>query len=412
VLASVSSAPKVVIVGAGFAGLSAARALVGSGADVLLVDRNVYSTFQPLLYQVATGGINPGDVSYPIRTFTRKNRSHFRRGEVVSIDADAQQLTLRDGGVLPYDYLVVATGSSVNFFGVPGAAEHTFSLYRRGDAVALRDQLMGHLEDFAAGKGPRFTIVVIGGGPTGVEMAGTLAELRDSGLRAVYPEIDPATVRVILVEQSPEVLGPFDGHLRRYALRQLERRGVEVWTNTSVSHVGSDEIALEDGRTVEANLTVWAAGVAVKNWGLPQGRGGRIAVREDLRVFGRDRVFAVGDVAITSDEPLPQLAQPAIQTGRHAGLQIRRLIEGDTTESLRYHDKGTMATIGRRAAVVQLPRDVRLTGTIAWLAWLGLHIVTLLGGRNRVSALVNLSWRYLNWPSGNGVIVGDVPDQH
>ena len=411
-LASVSSAPKVVIVGAGFAGLSAARALSGSGADVLLVDRNVYSTFQPLLYQVATGGIDPGDVSYPIRTFTRKNRSHFRRGEVVTIDSDSQQVTLRDGGVLPYDYLIVATGSSVNFFGVPGAAEHTFSLYRRGDAVALRDQLMGHLEDFAAGKGASFTIVVIGGGPTGVEMAGTLAELRDSGLRAFYPEIDPATFRVILVEQSPEVLGPFDSHLRRYTLRQLERRGVEVWTNTSVSHVGNDEITLEDGRTVEANLTVWAAGVAVKNWGLPQGRGGRIAVREDLRVFGLDRVFAVGDVAITSDDPLPQLAQPAIQTGRHAGLQIRRLIEGDATESLHYHDKGTMATIGRRAAVVQLPRDIRLTGTIAWLAWLGLHIVTLLGGRNRVSALLNLSWRYVNWPSGNGVIVGDVPDEH
>jgi NADH dehydrogenase len=405
-----ASPPKVLIVGAGFAGLSAARALVGSGADVLLVDRNVYSTFQPLLYQVATGGLNPGDVSYPIRTFTKRNQAHFRRGEVVSIDANAQQLTLRDGGVLPYDYLVVATGSSVNYFGIPGAAEHAFSLYRRGDAIALRDQLMGHLEDFASGKGAMFTIVVIGGGATGVEMAGTLAELRDGGLKSVYPEIDPATVRVVLVEQSPEVLGPFERQLREYALRQLERRRVEVWPNTTVAKVGTNQVMLEDGRRLEADLIVWAAGVAVKNWGLPQGRGGRIAVRDDLRVFGLDRVFAVGDVAITSDEPLSQLAQPAIQGGRHAGLGIRRLIEGRETESMRYHDKGTMATIGRRAAVVQLPGDIRLTGTIAWLSWLGLHIVTLLGGRNRVSALLNLAWRYVSWPSGNGVIVGDVPE--
>ena len=229
-------------------------------------------------------------------------------------------------------------------------------------------------------------------------------------ISAVYPEIDPATIRVILVEQGPEVLGPFDRRLRQYALRQLQRRRVEVWPNTSVSRVESDHVTFEDGRTVDANLTIWAAGVAVKNWGLPQGRGGRIAVREDLRVFGYDRVFAAGDVAITSDDPLPQLAQPAIQSGRHAGLQIRRLIEGHETEPLHYHDKGTMATIGRRAAVVQLPGDIRLTGTPAWLAWLGLHIVTLLGGRNRVSALLNLSWRYVSWPSGNGVIVGDVPE--
>jgi NADH:ubiquinone reductase (H+-translocating) len=410
VVAKASSAPRVVIIGAGFAGMAAARALTGSGADVLLVDRNVYSTFQPLLYQVATGGLNPGDVSYPIRSFTRKVQARFRRGEVVSIDSDGQQLVLRDGGVLPFDYLVVATGSTVNHFGIPGAAEHSFSLYRRGDALSLRDQLMGGLESFAAGKAASVTIVIIGGGATGVEMAGTLAELRDGAVPTVYPEIDPATIRVILVEQGPEVLGPFDSKLRQYALRQLQRRRVEVWPNTSVSRVESNLVTFEDGRTVEASLIVWAAGVAAKNWGLPQGRGGRIAVRDDLRVFGHDHVFAIGDVAITSDDPLPQLAQPAIQSGRHAGLQIRRLIEGRETERLHYHDKGTMATIGRRAAVVQLPGDVRLTGTLAWLAWLALHIVTLLGGRNRVSALLNLSWRYVSWPSGNGVIVGDIPE--
>jgi NADH dehydrogenase len=312
--------------------------------------------------------------------------------------------------VVGYDYLVIATGTSVNYFGIPGAAEHTYSLYRRGDAIRLRDKLMGTLEEFSAGKSSTLSIVVIGGGATGVEMAGTLAELRDAGLRAVYPEIDPGLVRVVLIEQAPEVLAPFDPSLRRYALRELERRRVEVLTTTSVSRVGEDNVTVEDGTALDSDLTVWAAGVSVRDWGLPQGRGGRIAVRRDLQVFGHDGIFAVGDVGIASDDPLPQLAQPAIQAGRHAGLQIRRLLEGKPTEPLTYRDKGTMATIGRRAAVVELPHDIRLTGTPAWLAWLALHIVTLLGGRNRVSALVNLSWRYVSWPTGNGVIVGDIPE--
>jgi len=410
VAARTTDLPRVVIVGGGFAGLAAVRALAGSNADVTLIDRNVYSTFQPLLYQVATGGLNPGDVSYPIRGFTRRQKVHFRRGELSSVDTASRQLNLRDGGVIGYDYLVIATGASVNYFGVPGADEHALSLYRRGDAISLRDKLMGTLEEFSAGAASTLSIVVIGGGATGVEMAGTLAELRDEGLNAVYPEIDPDFVRVVLIEQGPEVLAPFDPMLRRYALRELQRRRVEVWPKTLVSRVDATSVSLKDGRTIDSDLTIWAAGVSVKDWGLPQGRGGRIAVRRDLQIFGHDGILAVGDVAIASDDPLPQLAQPAIQTGRHAGLQIRRLLEGRETDPLVYHDKGTMATIGRRAAVVELPHDIRLTGTLAWLAWLALHIVSLLGGRNRVSALLNLSWRYVNWPTGNGVIVGDIPD--
>jgi NADH dehydrogenase len=298
----------------------------------------------------------------------------------------------------------------VNYFGIPGADEHAFSLYRRGDAISLRDKLMGTLEKFSAGGTNTLSIVVIGGGATGVEMAGTLAELRDEGLRAVYPEIDPDFVRVVLIEQGPEVLSPFDPELRRYALQELQRRHVEVWCDTAVSRVEATSIALGDGRTVDSDLTVWAAGVSVEDWGMPRGRGGRIAVRRDLQVFGHDGIFAVGDVAIASDDPLPQLAQPAIQAGRHAGLQIRHLLEAQPTEAFAYRDRGTMATIGRRSAVVELPHEIRLTGTLAWLAWLALHIVSLLGGRNRVSALLNLSWRYLSWPTGNGVIVGDIPE--
>ena len=401
--------PKVVIVGAGFGGLSAARALARSGAQVTIVDRNIYSTFQPLLYQVATGGLNPSDVSYPVRSFARSKSLRYRRGTVHRIDVAGRHVFL-DGGALAYDYLVLASGTIANFYGVPGAAEHSFLLYRRTEAVALRDQLMGRMEQLAEGKAKELSIVVAGGGPTGVELAGTLAELRDEGLQAVFPEIDPTTVRVVLVEQGPELLAPFRQELRRYTLAQLQRRGVEVRASTSITSVDAGSVTLAGGTTIRSDLTVWAAGVSVPDWGLPRGQGGRVLVGSDLRVQGLEEVFVVGDACLPAEEPIPQLAQPALQTGRHAGEQICRLIAGQPTAAFHYRDKGTMATIGRRAAVVQLPHGIKLTGTIAWLAWLALHIFSLLGNRNRISTLLNLSWRYLAWPEASVVIVGDVPE--
>jgi NADH dehydrogenase len=402
-----------VIVGAGFAGLAAARALGGSGATVTLVDRHIYSTFQPLLYQVATAGLNPGDVAYALRSFARKRRLRYRHGALRSVDPAGRRAVLEDGQALGYDYLVLSTGAAVSHFGVPGAAEQAFSLYTRSDAIALRDALMARLEHRAkAGSGP-ITLVVVGGGPTGIETAGALAELRDA-LALTFPELDPRQMRVILVEREPELLGPYHRRLRRYTLRQLERRGVEVRLGTAIQAVGPREVVLEGGEALQADLTVWAAGVAVpkevKGWGLPQGNGGRILVAADLRVQGEERIFAAGDLASWGDRGLPQLAQPAIQTGRHAGRQIGRLMIGEPTQPFRYRDKGVMATIGRRAAVAQLPFGIRLRGTVAWLAWLGLHIVMLLGNRNRASALLNLSWRYLSWPEGSGIIVGDLPE--
>lgn len=404
---------RAVILGGGFAGLAAARALTGT-AEVTLIDRHIYSTFQPLLYQVATGGLNPGDVAYPIRNFASRRAVRYRHGTVVQIDADRKEVVLAGGATVPYGYLVIAVGADVNYFGVPGAAEHASALYTRSEAIGLRDQLMGNLERLAAssGAGEELSVVVVGGGATGVEMAGTLAELRATGLPAAFPEVDPAAMGVVLVEQGDELLAPFAPRLRDYALRELHRRGVDVRFGTAVTQVGPDFVRLSGGSTVPAHLTVWAAGVrvpaAVGSWGLPQGAGGRILVEPDLRVRGLDSVFAVGDVAVDPGQPLPQLAQPAIQTGAHAGRQIARLHAGDPTEPFRYRDKGTMATIGRRAAVVELPNGLELTGTVAWLAWLGLHIVTLLGNRNRASALLNLSARYLSWPGGAGVIVGDI----
>jgi NADH dehydrogenase len=246
-----------------------------------------------------------------------------------------------------------------------------------------------------------------------VELAGALAELRSTALDAAFPEVDLAAVHIRLVEQAPELLLPFHPRLRDYARRQLAARGVEVLTGTAIQEVRSDRVILAGGTELPSDVTVWAAGVSgpaeLAGWGLPQGPGGRILVGPDLRVAGQDRIFALGDVALIDGQPLPQLAQPALQTGRHAAAQIRRLAAGQPAVPFQYHDKGIMATIGRRSAVVELPHRIRVRGTLAWLAWLALHLVTLLGHRNRMSALLNLSWRYLTWGHGGGVIVGDDP---
>jgi NADH dehydrogenase len=414
--------PRVIVVGAGFAGLAAVKALDRAGAQVLLIDRNVYSTFQPLLYQVATGGLNPGDVAFPLRVFASKHGSRFRHGELQSIDAPGRRITLTDGAVLDYDYLVLGIGVSAAYFGVTGAAEHTVGLYTRRDAVVLRDHVLDRLELLDA-QGPGKAVVpwgkhggslnftVVGGGATGVELAGALAELR--ALDDAFPEVDRADENIRLVEMAPALLAPFHPKLQANALTELRRRGVDVHLNTKIREITEDRVILENGDELPSDVTVWAAGVSgpagVSQWGLPQGHGGRIEVGPDLRVAGQDRIFATGDISLIEDQPLPQVAQPAIQTGRHAGRQIARLIAGRPTQPFRYHDKGIMATIGRRSAVVELPHGVRIHGTLAWLAWLGLHLFYLLGGRNRLSALLNLSYRYLIWGHGGGVIVGDDP---
>jgi NADH dehydrogenase len=404
-------APRVIVVGAGFAGLAAVKALDRTGAQVMLVDRNIYSTFQPLLYQVATGGLNPGDVAFPLRVFAAKHGTSFRHGELRRIDAAARRITLTDGAVLDYDYLVLGTGVSAAYYGVTGAEEHTVGLYTRRDAVVLRDHVLDRLEQLdIQGPGKAVNFTVVGGGATGVELAGALAELR--ALDDAFPEVDQADENIHLVEMAPALLAPFHPRLQANALAELRRRGVDVRLNTKIREITEDRVILEDGDELPSDVTVWAAGVSapagLSHWGLPQGHGGRIEVGPDLRVAGQDRIFATGDIALIEDQPLPQVAQPAIQSGRHAGRQIARLMAGQPTRPFRYHDKGIMATIGRRSAVVELPHGVRIHGTLAWLAWLGLHLFYLLGGRNRLSALLNLSYRYLVWGHG-GVIVGDDP---
>jgi NADH dehydrogenase len=402
----------VIVVGAGFAGLSAVTELDRAGTRVLLIDRNIYSTFQPLLYQVATGGLNPGDVAYPLRPVASKRAAVFRPGELASIDPAGRRITLTDGAVFDYDYLVLGTGVSAAYYGVTGAAEHTFALYTRRDAVILRDHIMARLErQDIEGPGKSVNFTVVGGGATGVELAGALAELL--ALEDAFPEVNPEDVHIRLVEMAPALLGPFHPKLQAYALAELRRRGVDVHLDTKIAEITEDQVILANGDRLASDVTVWAAGVSapaeVAGWGLPQGKGGRIQVGPDLRVTGQDRIFATGDIALIEGQPLPQVAQPAIQTGHHAAKQIALLLAGRPTQPFHYHDKGIMATIGRRSAVVQLAQGTRIHGTLAWLAWLGLHLFYLLGGRNRLSALLNLSYRYLVWGHGGGVIVGDDP---
>ena len=404
--------PRVIVVGAGFAGLSAVNRLARTGAQVMIIDRNGYSTFQPLLYQVATAGLNPGDVAYSVRALTRKLGVRFRLGELTGIDSRTRRITLADGGQYDYDYLVLATGVTAAYYGVPGADENTLGLYTHRDAVTLRDHIMARLERMNIGPAKDLNFTVVGGGATGVELAGALAELYATLDRA-FPDVDSRRVHITLVEQFPVLLGPFHESLQRYAHDQLRHRGVDVHLNAKIRRVTPWSVQLENGDDLPSDLSVWAAGVtapaAVAGWGLPQGRGGRISVGPDLRVVGQDRIFAAGDIAVSAEHPVPQLAQPAIQEGRHIAGQIRRLMTGQPMVPFSYHDKGIMATIGRRSAVVQLPHGLRFRGTIAWLAWLALHLITLLGGRNRLSALLNLSYRYLAWGHGGWIIVGDDP---
>lgn len=416
--APATARPRVVVVGGGFAGLATVRELSRDDVDVLLLDRNPYTTFQPLLYQVATGGLNPGDVTFALRAYSGRYRNvRFRRTAVTGLDTAGHQVLCADGTRERYDALVLSPGVTANFFGVPGAEQNARTIYSRREAIGVRDAVLANLELFAQGRpeAKEPVTVVVGGGPTGVEMAGALAELRNAALPIAYPEVDPARARVVLVEMTDSLLAAFVPRLQRYTARELRRRGVELRLGTAVEEVRPDGVRLSDGEELACAATVWATGVKVaddvRGWGLPQGRGGRILVEPDLRVVGHDRVFAVGDAAAPADgEAPPQLAQPAIQEGRHAAEQIRRLLAGAATEPFSYRDRGIMATIGRTAAVVQLPWGPRFGGFPAWIAWVVLHIVTLIGNRNRLATMTNLSVRYLAWPGSLNVIVGDPPE--
>jgi NADH:ubiquinone reductase (H+-translocating) len=410
-----SRRPHVVIVGGGFAGIATMRALREAEVDVTLIDRHVYNMFQPLMYQVATGGLNAGDVTYFLRSLRSKQpNAVFRHGLLTEIKADEQVVALSDGEELHYDYLVLANGVNTSYFGTPGAYEYAYSMYSRSQALRIRDELFTRLEQAAANQGPdEIRVVIVGGGATGVEMAGSLAELRDQALIAAYPELDPSKITITLVHRSGELLKPFAPRLRRYAAKILRKRGVVLRLNTGVEEVLPDGVKVAGGEFIPAEQVIWATGVAahkeVGNWGMPQGAGGRIQVDDELRVLGHDRIFAAGDIAAQQKDPLAQLAQPALQGGKHIAEQIRRSIAGKPLERFKYHDKGTMATIGTNAAVAQLRGGITMVGPVAWAAWVAVHIASLLGNGNRMSTLTHFLVRYIWFMRKRAIpIVGDV----
>jgi NADH dehydrogenase len=420
---------RVVIVGAGFAGLSAARALIGKPVEVTIVDQRNFHTFQPLLYEVATAGLDSGDVAYPIRViFGKAKNVTFRFATVTGVDWDRSQVNLEGDDHLDFDSVIVASGATAKYFGIPGASEFTFPLYTLSDARKLRDHVLRRLEDAdahpaTADTGP-LTFVVVGGGPTGVEVAGALAELLDVAVRHDGFNFDRSTGRIILIDGLDRLLTPFKPSAASYAARTLEGRGVELQLGRMVRAVTPSCVELDDGSQIPTQTVVWAGGVTVEDTvaaelGTATGKNGRLEVSADLSINGHEGAYAVGDAAAVpwgpegddADKICPQLAQVAMQSGTHAAKQILNRQAGRPTEPCRYPDKGIMATIGRRAAITELPDGLLIRGTLGWLAWLGLHILYLIGFRNKIVVLVNWSWRYLSWGSGPRVIVGDNLEQ-
>lgn len=408
----------VVVVGAGFGGLAAARAMRSLPVDVTVIDARNHHTFQPLLYQVATAGLDVDDVCHAVRgVFHRQRNARVRLGLVDRADTDAGEVHLDDGAAVSYDSLVLACGAVTNTFGVPGVEDHGFGLKSAADAVALRDHVLEQFEavdaDPSLDDEGALTFVVVGGGPTGVELAGGLAELVHRVLRRDFPSLDVTRARIVLVEATSRVLGTFSDRSSTRARKSLEKLGVEVVTDATVEAVDATAVRLGDGATIPTQTLVWAAGVRAnpiaERTGFATGAGGRIIVDDHLAVADHPDVFVIGDLAASPTDdgrPLPQVAAVAIQGGRHVAATIaHRIGTDDDPGPFEYEDKGSMATIGRNAAVTELPSGVRLAGPIGWLAWLGLHLVMLIGFRNRANVLVNWAWNYLTYDRGSRVVV-------
>ncbi len=408
---------RVVVIGAGFGGLAAARALAEAPVDVVLVDSRNHHTFQPLLYQVATAGLDGDDVCYAVRGIVARQRNaEVRLGEVAAIDLEARAVHLADGERLAYDHLVVAAGAVTADFGIPGVEEHAFGMKSLEDAMAIRTHVLLQFERADARpelvEQGALTIVIAGGGPTGVELAGGMVELFHNVLNKDFPHLDTRRARVVLVEATGRLLGTFDPELGQNARETLEKRGVEVLVDTTVAEVTPTGVRFSDGRSIDTATMIWAAGVRAhplaESMGVELTKGGRVVTRDDLSVPGHPEVFVIGDMAGTTGHGglLPQVAPVAMQGARHVAEQIQKQLRGEPTTAFHYVDKGSMATIGRRDAVAQLPGGVRLTGTLGWLAWLGLHLVMLIGFRNRLNVLVNWAWNYVTYDRGSRIISG------
>jgi NADH dehydrogenase len=404
-MANDGSRKRVVIVGGGFGGIGAARKLKKADVDIVLVDAHDYHTFQPLLYQVATDLLDTSAVGHPLRDlFHDQPNVTIKQDTVTAIDLERQEVKLAEIAPLPYDFLVIALGARVNFFGVDGADDHAFPMYTLADAVRLRSHILERWE--AADKDPdliqdgALNVVVVGGGPTGVESAGALAELYRNDFDKDYPGIPQDEAKITLVEAGPAIFTMFDEELSTYAKEALEKRSVDVRVGTSVSAIAPTRVTLASGDVLRAHTLVWGAGLQANplapSLGLDLERGNRLVAGPDLSIAGHPEVFAVGDIAwITdteTDTVLPQLGSVALQAGEQAGKNIVRRVKGKDTKPFVYDDKGTMATIGRGAGVVQFRRGRTLKGEPAWLAWGAVHLALLSTGEDRAKAVVDWTW--------------------
>jgi NADH:quinone reductase (non-electrogenic) len=397
--------PRVLVLGGGFGGIGAARKLKGTDADVVLVDRHDYHTFQPLLYQLATDLLETDAVGHPLRDlFHEQPNITVHQATATSIDLEAREVTFDEIAPIEYDYLVLGLGAEVNFFGTTGAGEHAFPMYTLADAVRLKNHIIAKWE--AADRDPdivddgALNVVVVGGGPTGVESAGALGELYRSVFAKDFPGIPQDNVHVTLVEAGPELFTMFKPNLRAYAKEALGKRGVDVLVGEMVEAITPTRVTLKSGKVLKAHTLIWGAGLQAQRLAgsldVELQRGNRVPVGPDLTVEGHPEVFAIGDVAwITdtkTDRVLPQLGSVALQAGEQAGENIARRIAGEDTKPFEYHDKGTMATIGRGAAVIQFHRGRTMKGTTAFLAWGTVHLALLSTGEDRAKALVNWTW--------------------
>jgi NADH:quinone reductase (non-electrogenic) len=409
-----ASRPHVVVIGGGFGGLTAARRLGRLPVDVTLVDRRNHHVFQPLLYQVATAGLSPAEIAAPIRHILRRQRStRVLLGEATAIDLPRRSVRL-DGGELAFDFLIVAAGATNSYFGHDQWQEHAPGLKSIEEALEIRRRALlaferAEREEDAERRRQWLTFAVIGGGPTGVEMAGAFAEISRHTLAREFRRIDPASARVVLVEAGPRILPAYPEALSTRAQRQLEALGVMVWTGSKVTDVTAEGVQLGADR-LAARTVVWAAGLTgsplARSLGVPLDRGGRVAVEADLSVPGHPHVFVVGDLAAFDHggQAVPGLAPAAMQMGDHAARNVGHALRGEPLRPFRYRDKGTLATIGRSRGIALIGK-LQLSGIVAWLAWLGIHIFFLIGFRNRLLVMLEWAWAYATYDRSARLIV-------
>ena len=400
-----SQKPRVVILGAGFGGLTAARAMAKT-ADVTVVDRHNFQTFLPLLYQVSTAGLAADHVAHPIRGALRKTGVQFRMGSPISVDHKNKTIKLDSSEVLEFDQLIVALGSATADFGIPGVTEHALGMKSVNEAIAIRAEVMRRFEDLCRFEDDTiFSISVVGGGPTGVEMAGAFAELVRGPLKNDQAHA-AAHIKINLIEAGPRILPMFSEKLSARAKKDLEKLGVTVHLNTAVAEIKPRSILIKGGDALPSEVTVWAAGVK----GEPAGGqlnlplvNTRIDVDQSLQVKNYPHIFAIGDIAgfvAENGRFLPMVAPVAMQQGRFVAKQIKRIAQGQPLQNFKYTDKGSMATIGRHKAIVEV-KNLRMVGIPAWYAWLWLHLFYLLGGRNKIGTMADWTWNYLTFDRGN-----------